>query len=50
MTDRSRLILRRIGAGLAPIALVVTAIPCAWVGGKLFLARQPAAHPREALG
>jgi hypothetical protein len=33
-----------------PIALVVTAIPCAWVGGKLFLARQPAARPREALG
>jgi hypothetical protein len=33
-----------------PIGLAITAIPCAWVGGKLFLAQQPAALRGEALG
>jgi hypothetical protein len=31
-----------LGPAWYPIALVVTALPCAWLGGRLYLKRQPA--------
>lgn len=31
-----------------PIALVVTALPCVWAGGKLFVARQASGNGRQA--